>query len=694
MHLTTAHSLWLAPLCVLLGAALAWCLYRRQQGKEGFPPRVNWLLAVLRAVAVAIIAFFLLEPMLRILVREVRKPVVALLHDGSRSLLLAGDTAALRGSYAERLKRLESELGERFTVRAFTYGDQVTEGLDLEQRGTASDLSQALRELYDRFSGPDLAAVILDGDGIVNRGRDPRYDAERLQVPVFTIALGDTTVRPDLAVRSVEHNRICFLGNEFPVRVRLTAQHLKGAGSRVLIKRGGEVLASQSLAITTDPFVTEVAFSVKADKPGTQRYTVEAEAVDGESGRANNEQDFFIEVLDARQKLLILAAAPHPDLAALRAALSGVEGHEVELAYADGFNGAAAAYDLIVLHQLPGNKADAGAFIASAQAKGIPLLHVIGMGTRMDALNALRGGVRVSDPRPSITDAQAAVARDFGLFILEADLVQALERFPPLQVPFAQYALSRSASALAWQRVGAVRTEAPLIAVEQQEGTRSAAICGEGLWRWRMADYQLNGSHERFDRLIRKLAQFLALKADKKRFRVDHAPVVPANEQVLLNAEVYNAAFEAVPDAEVTIVLKDEEGREYPVAFNAGANGYRANAGLLPAGRYTWQAEAEHQGERMRAQGEVHVSAVTLEQVSTVADHGLLADIAARTGGQQVGPSQLDAIVAALGTEQRYAARSYAQPRFSDLIELRWIFFAVLALLASEWALRRRSGAY
>ncbi|HRD51503.1 MAG TPA: hypothetical protein PKY96_02535, partial [Flavobacteriales bacterium] len=62
MHLTTAHSLWLAPLCLLLGVALAWWLYRGQQGKEGFEPRLNLLLAALRAQAVAIIAFFLLEP--------------------------------------------------------------------------------------------------------------------------------------------------------------------------------------------------------------------------------------------------------------------------------------------------------------------------------------------------------------------------------------------------------------------------------------------------------------------------------------------------------------------------------------------------------------------------------------------------------------------------------------------------------
>jgi hypothetical protein len=165
-------------------------------------------MAVLRALSVALIAFFLLEPMLRMLVREVRRPVVALLHDGSASLRFAGDTAALRSAYPEALRAMQERLGKEYDVRAFTYGSALGDGLRFEQDASTTDLSYALREMQDRFGGPDLAAVVVDGDGIMNRGRDPRLDAERLGVPIHTIALGDTTVRPDLLVKAVDHNRM------------------------------------------------------------------------------------------------------------------------------------------------------------------------------------------------------------------------------------------------------------------------------------------------------------------------------------------------------------------------------------------------------------------------------------------------------------------------------------------------------
>lgn len=146
-------------------------------------------------MAIALIAFFLLEPMVRIMVREVRKPIVVIAHDGSSSLLFAGDTAAIRTTYKAELEQLEATLGERYDVRSFTYGQGVTEGLDFEQHGALTDIGQVMREVYDRFNGPDSwGAVIIDGDGIYNQGRDPRLEVDKFGVPVHVIALGDTTV--------------------------------------------------------------------------------------------------------------------------------------------------------------------------------------------------------------------------------------------------------------------------------------------------------------------------------------------------------------------------------------------------------------------------------------------------------------------------------------------------------------------
>ncbi len=694
MNLTSTYSLWLAPLCAALGVLCAWLLYRGSAEQRGWGRGLAWTLGTARALAIALLAFFLLEPMVRVWEREVRKPVVVLAHDGSASLLAAGDTAGLRTTYDPALERLATELGDRFDVRPFTYGAEVREGLAFGQEQGHTDIDALFRAVRDRFAGPDLGAVIVDGDGIYNRGRDPRLEAERLGVPVYTIALGDTTVRPDLVLKNVEHNRITYLGNEFPLLVRVVAHHLAGRRSVLTVKLAGQAVTEKEVVVNGDPFVTEVPLMIKATAAGLQRYTVSLRAVEGEVNADNNTADVYIDVLDDRQRILLLAAAPHPDVAAVRGALDKLEGYTTELAYAAGYSGEVADNDLVVLVQLPAANAPVQAVLQRILQRNIPTLILYGQRSDPAQLATLRPGVAVSNAQRSFTDAQAGFNKDFTLFTLDPDDIRAYERFPPLQVPFGQYDLSRSAVSLFQQRVGVVRTAYPLIAIDQQDERRSAIVCGEGLWRWRLADQQQNGSTAHFDRLVQKLATFLALKADRSRFRVQHAPEFAENEPVLLTAELYNKSYEPVNGPEVNIGLKDEEGRDLAYTFSRVGNGYRLEAGVLAPGRYTWKAGTELDGERLSASGELLVKPMVAERMSTVADHRLWADIAARTNGLMVGPEGLQQLADSIAVRKELVARSYAHASFNDLINLKAFFFVLLALLTVEWLLRRRNGAY
>lgn len=690
--LTTAHSLWLAPLCVLLGVAYSWVLYGGREATTGWSSTLRWTLAVCRALAVALLAFFLLEPLVRILVREVRKPVIVLAHDGSSSLLAAGDTTALRTDYARSLQSLTERLGEDYEVRTFTYTDRLEEGLDLAQRGQRTDIDQVFRAVQDRFAGPDLGAVIIDGDGIFNRGRDPLLSAEKLGVPVYTILLGDTTVRPDLVLRDVEHNRISYLGNAFPVQVRVQAHHLVGRSTRVSVQHQGKEVAGADLAIGTDPFRAEVPLMVKAEAPGPQRYTVTLRTVEGETVVANNSRTFTIDVLDDRRRVLLLAEAPHPDIAAIHHALDALEGHAVEVAYVDRFDGKVDDLDLVVLHQLPSVRVQADAVLQRIAQRGIPTWTVLGARSALDRVKdrgvEVQGGARTS------IEAQAVVAPDLAIFTLDPEDVRTIERFPPLQVPFGQYELARGAVPILEQRIGVVKTEHPLMAAVTHGDSRHAITCGEGLWRWRMADQQMNGSTDRFDKLVQRTVQYLSVQQDKDRFRVTHATAFAQGDPVLIDAELYNASYEPVNTPEAKVRLTDTEGRELAYTFSRHGTGYRLDAGTLPPGRYTWKAETTLDGERLTDTGDLIVDPLVLELASTVADHALWNALSARTQGISTGPRDLDALVGAIRAERSIVARSYAHAGFSDLIGLRWIFFLLLGLLTLEWVLRRRSGAY
>ena len=57
-------------------------------------------------------------------------------------------------------------------------------------------------------------------------------------------------------------------------------------------------------------------------------------------------------MIDNREKILILANAPHPDIAAIEQSISAAQTYEVDVALANDFTKPLKPYSLIILHQV------------------------------------------------------------------------------------------------------------------------------------------------------------------------------------------------------------------------------------------------------------------------------------------------------------------------------------------------------
>ena len=70
----------------------------------------------------------------------------------------------------------------------------------------------------------------------------------------------------------------------------------------------------------------------------------------------NNRADFYIDIIDSRQKILILANAPHPDIAVLKQSISLNKNFDLKIEYANQRVSNLNDYNLVILHQLPSSK--------------------------------------------------------------------------------------------------------------------------------------------------------------------------------------------------------------------------------------------------------------------------------------------------------------------------------------------------
>ena len=73
-----------------------------------------------------------------------------------------------------------------------------------------------------------------------------------------------------------------------------------------------------------------ILLEIDAKQVGLQHYHVALTPIKGEVTEANNAQDFFVDVIDQRQKILILSNSPNPDIAAIKESLEKNDNYEVE----------------------------------------------------------------------------------------------------------------------------------------------------------------------------------------------------------------------------------------------------------------------------------------------------------------------------------------------------------------------------
>lgn len=690
MNIITEYPIWLSVLCVITGAIYSIILYRKDKRLTDVSMFVRRSMSVLRFLSISLLAFFLLSPLIKHISRRVEKPVIIIAQDNSESILIGKDTAFIKSEYKLQMKQLTEELSDKYDVRLYSFSDQITEQRSFDSilyDEKQTDISMFLNELETRYANKNVGALILASDGIYNKGANPVYTSEKLKYPIYAIALGDTTIKNDLLVAKVDHNRLAYLGNQFPLEINITAQKLSGKSATLTISKSGQTLFSQQININSESFSTTVPVYLDAKETGLQHYRVMLTSLPDEVSTANNFKDIYIEVLDARQKILLLSDAPHPDVAAIKQSLENNQNYEVESYLADNFDKSVNKYNLVILHSLPNNKNSIPKLIKEITENTTPVWIFTG------ASSFLKNGFSYTTAQKT-NDVEPLLDPDFPLFTISDELRTAVKDFPAVSCPFGMSQTAENANVLFFQRIGVVDTKTPLMQFFVQNENKMAIFNGEGIWRWKLQDYAVNNSHQLFDEFVFKTVQYLSVKMDKSFFRIITKNNFLENENIELEAELYNESYELINDPEVSVNVINKENKKYPFVFSKTNNAYRLNAGVFPVGEYKYQAQVKVGSKLHTQSGSFTVAPLQVELTNTTADHQMLYTIAKKHQGQMVYPRNIGSLIDLLNQREDIKSISYSEKKLDDLINLKWIFFLILFLLSLEWFMRKRNGAY
>lgn len=682
------QPLWLLLPLLLVSVAIAFLLYYKK--KSEYSLSLSILFFVLRFLSVFIIGLLLMNVFFFNQEKQIQKPILVVAVDESESMLQNADSSNLKAKIIQKTNQLKSELEEIYQIDFLGFHQNVLESPEFEFSGKRTDIGQAFQYIDDKYYMLPLEAVVLISDGQNNQGRNPLYMLESSSNMVFPIFVGDTVRPSDIWIDATYHNKVVKQNAAFPVDVLVQSSQFSGQNVSVKITKQGRVIAQKEVSFSLKNESREIRFEIIEKSAGLKRYQVEIVSNTQEQNLQNNTSDFYIQVVESGQKVMIIGNNPHPDLGAIASSLRKVDGLEVSVKTLKDYPFNIGDEHLLILHGLPNKDERSEALMRKEELKKKAIWYI--WSTASD-INQSEIPYIISNT-VGYEYAEPQAVESFNDFLLPFNWQSDFNDYPPLYVPYAQLTAEKQMNQLFTQKIRGYDSGEPLWSFWEEQGVNRSYLAGEGIWKWKLHNYQNKGNHMQYNDLVKRVATYLMTGAYNDRFNLQYQTSYYETDQILIEAQVLNKAFENIFDAEVSMELTDEQGNNYPYQFGKKENKYQLNLGNLQSGTYQFEAIAKSVDTSLKEEGQFVVESWNMELSQTGAQMQFLNELASASNGKPYSFANMNLIIQELKANQSKAIRYQYIQKIINLIDLKYLLFLLLSLLTFEWFLRKYFGGY
>lgn len=672
---------WILP-AFIVAITLAYFKFRKLSKLPDIRRGVVILICSIRFLVLFTLLLLLLSPAIALVKKWREKPLVIVAQDNSSSLVKNKDSLYYRTEYKASLAQMIQQLEQKYDVVRLTFGQKTEKNGDLNFSDNRTDIAGVVDYINRHFVGKQPDAMVLLSDGIYNSGLNPLY--KNLNMPVFTVALGDTTRYADVVLQNVVVDKFHFIRTVFPIKAEIKAFRQAGKKLKCILKENGNIISEKIISVDKADFLSDIIFEVEAGKTGVIKYTVSIEPVDNEYTVENNQADTWVNVIDNTGAITIYTDTPHPDIAAIVNAIQATDLYRCSVRRLAEWTDTLKTQLMIFHNPDPGNAAYQR-IVKAAEKRKLSRWYILT--NRESMLNFSRYHSHyTADFETGLNEYTTVdINRNFSLFELSEEATEAYRNYPPLIVPFGTISTG-AGRVLFRQKIKGNSLDNGILGFYETNGNRTGYFWGEGLWRWRLYSYRESGSHEVFNALIHKIIGYLAIRNGAERLVHDLNMLYNENEEIVVNAELYNKSFELVNTPEMTLNLK-HEGKEFDYQLPRYGDKYRMNMGNLPPGEYSYRLSVVQEDESLTKTGIFYVRSYNPESNNLVADHTLLKEIAEHTNAQMIPVQELDRLIGCIRQNTNLKSVYKEEIRYVDLKEVEVIGLILLLLLCIEWFL-------
>ena len=669
MSLDHSYPWYFSLLCVFLGVFVTYFFYRENNNLKPF---TKSFLFFIRFSILTSLFFLLLSPIFNIIIKNIERPSIILLQDASKSV---------RIDIKNDFKKIQNELLD-FDVSIYNFSDQLNEGFADTNLGLYTNIDLALTNINDLYSNRNLSSVVIATDGLYNRGKNPLY-SEKFNFPIYSLILGDTAEQVDISIDKIEHNELAFLGNYFPVKIRIKSTSAKNKNFKLKIRQNDSIIFTKSFVSILNNEYFEIKEDFLANKIGMNKYSISVSEFANEQNVINNYADFFIDIIDSKSKILIFNDKPHPDIAAFVSSISSNENYDYTISKTENYSLDFSDFNLIVFHSIKNLNEK---FILEIFESKIPLLLFCtndfnNMNTFFSSVDFLNKG--------SVDEVYPFLSSTFDDFQLSDSVKNMISLMPPLNLQFGSYFVNNPSKVLLYQKIKDINSLNPLISFENID-KRIGIIFGEGYWKWRLRNFYLNNSHNSFDDFFNKVIQYLVTNEDKSKLRLDYNKSYFENESIIISAELYNSSFDLYNKKNIELKLFNSKNEIFDYNFDKYENSYSLNIGALESDNYRFEVFVKDSDVSTKT-GVITVKPVKVEELNLISDYNFLNNLSSANNGSLFWPNEINLLISEIKS-----SKSQKIIRTSNdilkLIDINSLLIFLLFFIFLEWFIRKYNG--
>jgi len=431
----------------------------------------------------------------------------------------------------------------------------------------------------------------------------------------------------------------------------------------------------------------KVSLNLLANSLDVQKLDIRLGSLINEKNTSNNIRSLLIETINDVQNVLVLSEGSHPDEAFFLEALKSDSRFKVQRrSFKDPLD--FEKVNTVLISGLPKQKRDWLSLLNKIEDSELSVLVLPHNNSRITWIRDLfEGQVQMRNE----IDELNAETNDFNFFENSKEWDQLVSELSPIAIQLGGVSFQDGQS-MYLQSYDGISLGLPMVHFQQKNSYRMGVFLGEGYWKWRMIAYAKFDNNKVYKDYVKQVFKYLSKKKNRRKLQLKYKTKYFENEDIQLKAFAFNDVFELMSNVDMSVLVK-KDGSQFESKFFYTKSAYLANLGSLDTGKYSFKIKAKTDAYNETYTGSFEVLANNFEIQDTRARYDLMKSLSAKTNGVFINDDlSMKEFKDEMSQSNADKPIVYTEKVLNSLLKEKWIMSVILALIFTEWIIRKAKG--